>query len=156
VSQIGLSAVSLLLSLLSAAAVDVERSFLENRPDLLVAHFSASSRLSLSLPEPVAFSDQISSEQSYFLIQDILARFLTQEYFPESPWPGWLGRDRLILKARWSFQDKRTDDRHAFRLFILLKLEKRRPSSGRAEGLGKGSPSRSNPWKIIEIKAEKV
>ena len=136
--------------------MDVERSFLENRPDLLLAHLSPASRLSLSLPEPVAFSDQISAEQSYSLFQDILARFLTQEYFLESPLPTWLGKDRLILKARWSFQDKSTDDRHAFRLFLLFKLEKPRLSTGRRPAGGRVSPARSNPWKIIEIKAEKV
>ena len=154
--HIGLSAVSLLLSLLSATAVDLERSFLENRPDLLLLHLSSRARLSLSLPEPISFSDQISPEQSYFLFQDILARFLTQEYFPESDLPGWLDRDRLILKARWSFRDKKTDDQHAFRLLILFKLEKSQPPAAGRTAAGKGPQVRANPWQIIEIKAEKI
>lgn len=155
-AHIGLSVVSLLLSLLSAAALDVESSFLENRPGLLLFHLSSRSGISLSLPEPVSFSDQISPEQSYFLFQGILARFITQEFFSESELPAWLDKDRLILKARWSFRDNKTNNQYAFRLFILFKLEKQpAQSSGRSAG-GKDSTNRSNPWKVIEIKAEKI
>ncbi len=144
-AQIATAVVSLLLSLLTTAAVDLESSFLQNRPDLLLKHLSSRSRLSLTLPEPVGFSDQLSAEQAYFLFQDILGRFLTQEFFPESGLPRELQGDIMILKARWAFRDRRTNNQHAFRLFFFFRLEKPPPRTGRAL-----------PWKIVEIKAERI
>lgn len=145
-AQIAGAVASFLFSLLTAAAVDVESSFLQNRPDLLLKHLSPSARLSLTLPEPVGFSDQLSSQQSYFFFQDILARFLTQEFYPESGLPPALHASSLIFKARWAFLDRRTGEKHAFRLFLLFRVEP--PPPRRA--------ARSNPWVITEIKAEKI
>lgn len=144
-AQVAASFVSLLLSFLTAAAVDVESSFLQNRPDLLLRHLSSRSRLSLTLPDPIGFSDQLSAQQSYFLFQDILSRYLTQEFFPESGLPADLNRNRPILKARWAFRDRRTGEQYAFRLFFLFRIEKSRARNGPL-----------NPWKIAEIKAEKI
>jgi hypothetical protein len=146
VAQIAGAVASFILSLLTAAAVDVESSFLQNRPELLLKHLSSRSRLSLTLPEPVGFSDVLSSEQSFFFFQDVLGRFLTQEFYPESGLPDSLRRNLLILKARWAVRDRRTGEKHAFRLFFLFRLESSPPSRA----------VRSNPWVITEIKAEKL
>jgi len=145
VAQIASAVVSLLFSLLTAAAVDLESAFLQHRPDLLLSHLSPGSRLSLTLPEPVGFSDQLSAGQSYFFFQDILGRFQTQEFYLESGLPLRMDRNLVILKARWAFWDRRRGEQHAFRLFFLLRAEASPPASGRA-----------NPWKIMEIKAEKI
>ncbi|MBM3297402.1 MAG: hypothetical protein FJY83_07355 [Candidatus Aminicenantes bacterium] len=144
-AQIATAAVSILLSFLTTAAVDLESSFLQSRPDLLLGHLSARSRLSLSLPEPVGFSGQLTARQSFFYFQDVFGRFLTQEFYPESGLPRGVEDGPLIFKARWAFRDRRTGEQHALRLFFLFRIESPPPRTGRA-----------NPWKITEIKAEKI
>lgn len=144
-AQIAAAFFSLLFSLLTTASVDLESAFLQNRPELFLDHLSPDSRLSLTLPEPVGFSDQLSAEQSYFLFKDILDRFQTQEFYLEDGLPLKIARNLVILKARWAFRDLRRGEQHAFRLFVLLRIESSPSRSGRA-----------SPWKIMEIKAEKI
>lgn len=111
---------------------------------------AAGTRLSIYLPEPLSYSDQVSDEQAFFLFQRVFRRYATLEFFPE---PGFFqaepGRS-LIITARWSFIDRANNDRFVLRLFFLLEA-----------GTGPGSPGRARgrsafPWRIAEIKAEKL
>jgi hypothetical protein len=154
VLQVTASLFSILLSLVSVATQDIEKAFLLNSASQLHVQFSRQSRLSLYLPEPLSFSDQLSNEQAFFFFQNIFARYSTLEFFPEPGGSLRPGRGHFIFKARWSFQDTRTGDRFVFRLYFLLEREQTAaPSSAR------GRPGRRRtglPWKIAEIKAEKI
>jgi hypothetical protein len=66
----------------------------------------------------LSFSDQLTSGQTVFLFKDIFAAFETLEFFPEKA-PVALGSGAgFILKARWSFRDRRTRDLHVLRVFF--------------------------------------
>jgi len=155
VLQVGASLLSVFLSLISVPTQDLERSFLQNNPRLLQAQFSDRVRLNISLPEPIAFSDQVSSQQAFFFFQNIFSHFATLEFFPE---PGFFqtpGLSHFILKARWSFRDNSNNDQFVFQVFFLLQREMALDGTpGRSPR--NGNPGISAAWKVTEIKAAKI
>lgn len=135
---------TVLVSTLPATIQDIEKAFLQNNPKLLFALFSSRSSINISLPEPISFSDQLSSQQAYFLFQRTFSSYTTFEFYLESELPSSPEIRNFIFKARWSFKDKKTDRQHVFHIFFFLK----------DEGSNKSEKFKSN-WKIIEIKAER-
>jgi hypothetical protein len=155
VLQVGASLLSVFLSLISVSTQDLERSFLQNNPRLLHAQFSDRVRLNISLPEPIAFSDQVSSRQAFFFFQNIFSRYATLEFFPE---PGFFqtpGHNHFILKARWSFRDNSSNDQFVFQVFFLLQREMA-PTGAPGRSSRTDSPGLLAAWKVTEIKAAKI
>lgn len=153
--QVGVSLLSIIISLFSVTTQGIEKAFLQNSSGQLQTQLSRRIKLNISLPEPISFSDQISSEQAFFFFQDLFSRYATLEFFPEPEVFQPPGTSLLIFKARWSFRDNRNNDQSVFEVFFLLQHET--PSAeagGRRSGTrGAGPPAQ---WKITEIKAEKI
>lgn len=153
--QVGASLLSVFLSLISVSTQDLERSFLQNNPRLLHAQFSDRARLNISLPEPISFSDQLSSQQAFFFFQNVFSRYATLEFFPEPGFYQAPGHNHFILKARWSFRDNSSNDQFVFQVFFLLQREAT-PAGGPGRLSRTGRPGTPAAWKITEIKAAKI
>jgi hypothetical protein len=150
VLQVGASLFSIVLSLISITSQDIERAFLLNDARRLEAQFSADIRLTLDLPDPLSFSDQVSSEQAFFIFQGVFRRYVTLEFIPETAFYQAEAGGPIVVKARWSFTDPSNNDRFGLRVFFLLE------HYGAPPGV-RARPGRPGPaWKIIEIKAEKI
>ena len=141
-----LPVLSLLVSLLSPGPVELEKAFLRTSAGLL-RPILAESAVLISLPDPLAFSDQVSGEQATLLFSQIFAQYRTLEFYPEGPLVTMPGKPGGIFPAHWSFRDVRTGAGHAFRLFFYLVRE-----PGPA-GRGKSGPP--TVWKVSEIRAER-
>jgi hypothetical protein len=150
VLQVGALVFSVVLSLVSLPGQNIERSFLHNDARLLYAQLSHETRLSVYLPEPLSFSDQVSDEQAFFLFQRIFQRYVTLEFIPDPQIFHPEAGAPLIVKARWFLTDASNNSRYALRIYFMLQPETPvrtpRPS-------GQPLPF---PWRIIEIKAEKI
>lgn len=148
--QVSASLFSIVLSLVSIPAQNIEKSFLLNDVRQLHSQLSHETRLSIYLPEPLSFSDQVSDEQAFFLFQRIFRRYVTLEFIPEQRIFQAQPQGPIIIKARWFFTDAVNNNRYALRIYFLLQPETAaavtRPDLRR-------TPS---PWRIIEIKAEKI
>jgi hypothetical protein len=145
VSQVGVFILSLILSLLSTPAKNIEKSFLQNNSRLLYEIFTPDSRMNISLPDPISFADQLSSQQTYFLFQELFSVYTTFEFYLESESPHFTEGGGVILKARWSFRNKKNANQYVFEVFIYLAMK---------------DPLRRRPgqtfWTISEIRAEKL
>lgn len=154
--QVSVCLVSLFLSLFSAVTQNIERCFLQNNSQDFSHLLSRQNSIPISLPEPISFSDQISSQQAYFLFQRIFRTFKTFEFYPEEAPPRFPEKGVYIYKARWSFIHTKNNNQHVFQIFFYIKSEhfpgKR---AGKATVLPE-SPPIINFWKITEIKAEKL
>jgi len=142
VSQLGLFFLSFFLLLSSPITENIEKSFLQNNPRFLFPLFSTAQPVNISLPEPISFSDQLSCEQAYFLFQKIFRTYTTFEFFPEPSVQQTPDKGRFIFKARWSFLNK-NKTQTVFQIFFYIRSL---PQTDKLE----------NPWKITEIKAEKL
>lgn len=152
-----ISLVSILIFLSSAlppTTEAIEMSFLQNNPRMLYEIFSSQSSITISLPEPISFSDQLSHQQAYFLFRKIFSSYLTFEFYSESELPSTVEETYYIFKARWSFKNKKNNNQYVFHIFIYLIKE--------LDPLGlkllsnRNHDHLHNDWKIIEIKAEKI
>ena len=121
---------------------NIEKAFLQNNPKILYSLFSSRNHVSLSLPEPISFSDQLSDQQAYFFFKKIFSSFSTLEFYSENPTMDFEGIN-YIHKTRWSFKDKKTRDLYVFHIFFYL------VDSNKSQEYANGSE-----WKITEIKAE--
>jgi hypothetical protein len=148
VHSIGVVAVSLLFSLLAPVTGRIERAFVRNDAETLYAVLSRATALNISLPEPIGFSDQLSHEQAFFLMDRMFSRFKTFEFESESRLSSLPGRTGCILKSRWSFRDVKNNSQYVFLVFFYLVPE----SSAPAHPL----PRERTAWKILEIKAERL
>lgn len=148
--QVAASLFSVVLSLVSLPAQNIEKSFVRNDVRLLHSQLSHETRINIYLPEPLSFSDQVSDEQAFFLFERIFRRCLTLEFIPEprifQSQPG----GPIILKARWFLTDTSNNSRFALRVYFMLQPE--RP----AEAARPGSRRLPSRWRITEIKAEKT
>ena len=126
---------------LSASTQSIERAFLQNNPKILYSFLPKNRFIKLTFPEPIAFSDQISNQQTYFFFKKIFSTYSTFEFYPTRPEESQT-ESKYIFKARWSFQDKR-NNKYVFHIFIYFIQS----SPGNGE---------EPVWNIVEIKAEKV
>lgn len=126
---------------LSTTTQNIEKSFLQENPQILLSLFPRDSHINISLPEPISFSDYISSQQTYFLFRKIFASYSTFEFYSERQLYNKL-KKTVIVKASWSFRDKRNDTQYVYNIFFYLIYEKSR---------GGSQPEAS--WKITEIRA---
>jgi hypothetical protein len=122
----------------------IERGFLQNNPAMLYVLFPENGHINISFSEPISFSDQISSQQSYFLFKKIFSTYSTFEFYSDrEAHPN--EENSFIFKTRWSFRDNKNGNQYVFRVFFyLLKTT----NSSRKDSLLN--------WKILEIKAEKI
>ncbi|MHB8095295.1 MAG: hypothetical protein ACYDH0_10170 [Candidatus Aminicenantales bacterium] len=146
--SIGVVAVSLLFSLFAPVTGRIERAFVRNDAGTLHAILSRTTALNISLPEPIGFSDQLSHEQAFFLMDRMFSRFKTFEFESEGRLSSLPGRKGCILKSRWSFRDVKNNGQYVFLVFFYLIPE------SSASGLPV-RPERA-AWKILEIKAERL
>ena len=109
---------------------------------MLYSLFPENGYVTISLPEPIIFSDQISSQQAYFFFKKIFALFTTFEFYSDRESPPD-EKNSAIFKTRWSFRDKKGGNQYVFRVYFYLVR----------------APAKTNQdftWKITEIKAEKI
>ncbi len=134
----------LILSLLSQTTRAIERSFFEDNPTLLYSLFAPQGHINLSLPEPIAFSDQVSSQQAFFIFRRLHRTFSTFEFYADSGLP-ILARDNgLIFKARWSFRNKTNNNQYVLQVFFYLSMDSHPPGRG------------LSLWKITDIRADRL
>lgn len=143
-----------LLSFLALTTKNIEKSFFQNDPRLLIPLLSSRNHVNISLPEPISFSDRLSREQTYFFFRKIFSVYSTFEFYLESGSPP-LERDSYIFKARWSFKNKKNNNQYVFHIFFLLKNEARPKAGPAAKPAVKGKKYQP-AWRIIEIRAEKI
>ena len=137
--------VSLLIAIplfLTNTTQTIEKTFLQNNPKLLIHLLSTRNRVNISLPDPLVFSDQLSAQQTYFLLKDIFSTYSTFEFYSEAI-PSNPPQDTIIFRSRWSFRHKRNKNQYVFHVFFLLVKEEDRQSM-----------NPSSQWKITEIKAQ--
>ena len=140
-SQVGALLLGLFLSFPSSFTADIERAFLQKDARWLLARLPADSPVSVALPEPISFSDQISREQAYFLFRTIFRTYSTFEFFPEPNVFVSPKGDRAIFKARWSFFDA-GEKPFVFEAYFYFR--------SRLDGKG------DVVWEIAEIKADRL
>jgi hypothetical protein len=134
----------LILSLLSQTTRAIERSFFQDDPAVLHSLLTSRGHVNLSLPEPVSFSDQVSSEQAFFFFRRLYRTYATFEFYADAELPILIHERNMIFKARWSFRNKANNDQYVFQVFFCLAAEPGPPGDGRSL------------WKITEIRAEKL
>lgn len=130
--------------LLPSTTQNIERAFLQNDARMLYTLFPPHSHINISLPEPISFSDQVSNQQAYFLFQKIFSSYMTFEFYSENQSTS-IGGESTIIKARWSFRDKRSRNQYVFNILFYL-IRQTSQKEGRAD----------DTWKIIEIKAATI
>lgn len=145
---------SLTFAWFSGTVRDIQSAFIRNDANALYRHFASAASLNISLPAPFSFSDQLSSQQAFFLFKQFFSAQRTLEFDPDVRLSSLRGKKGAILKARWSFKNVRDGSRYAFRVFfyIVPESEKSRGSPAGPPGFT-GSPGKQS-WKILEIKAE--
>lgn len=136
-----ISIVLIFSAAVSPPTENIEMSFLQNNPKMLYQWFSSRSSINISLPDPISFSDQLSHQQAYFLWKNIFASYLTFEFYSEEEYSLSSEKNNLILKTRWSFKNKKTNNQYVFHVFFYLT---------------KTAMPLETSWKITEIKAEKI
>ena len=139
------------LAFSTPAAKSVEKAFLQNSPRLVGACLLPAGRILIALPAPISFSDQLTTEQTVFLFEDIFSAFETLEFFPETAPGTWGPRAGFILKARWSFRDRRNRNLYVLQVFFYFQPPVRW-ASGRPPR-PPGGPAPRPVWKISAIKA---
>jgi len=123
----------------------IERAFFLDDPAVLYPLLSTRSRIHVSLPEPISFSDLLSAEQTYFLFSRVAAAHTTFEFFVDFDQPVLLKDQSCLFRGRWSFRNKKNLNQEVFQVFFYLRLEKDVPER----------PGQ-NTWKIVEIRAERL
>ena len=143
-----LVSLTLLLSLPLPIAARVERAFLQNSPAVLRELLTTEGTIPVSLPEPLSLADQLSPDQAYLVFARIFSTFKTTEFTTDPRLSSLSGAPGGILKARWSFRNKRTGNHYPFRVYFFI-VPVRLPRSPGARG-----PLLA--FKIVEIRAEKL
>lgn len=139
-----LSLIAILPLFTSTTTQNIEKAFLQNNSKMLLALLPQKSHVNISLPTPISFADQVSNQQAYFLFKKIFSSYSTFEFYSERQNPS-SQIENTILKARWSFRDKKNNNQYVFNIFFYL---------NRIEN--QDSEQKNIEWKITEIKAEKI
>ncbi len=140
--QLGSVLLSLFFSFNSSITANIEKAFLQNNPELLYPLFATAQPIQISFPAPISFSDQLSGEQAFFLFERTFRTYTTFEFFPETSALRSPEKGRTIFQARWSFLNK-NKTQYVFQVFFLIRREP-------------GASGPGDPWRITEIKAEKI
>jgi hypothetical protein len=156
VPQFSLCLLSVFLSLLSTSTKNIEKAFLQNNPGQLFSLLSEKSYIHISLPEPISFSDQLSSQQAYFFFRKTFRTFKTFEFYSENNSIRFPEKGVTIFKARWSFINKKNNNQYVFQIYFYLRSNQDRGKTISASGASRESSKIFNIWKITEIKAEKL
>lgn len=117
---------------------------MQNNSKMLYSLLPENGHVTISLPEPIVFSDQISSQQAYFFFKKVFTLFTTFEFYSDRDAPP-TEKNSTIFKTRWSFRDKKGGNQYVFRVYFYLTKD--------PIPLNKDV---SSAWKISEIKAEKI
>lgn len=136
-----ISLVTTLSLLFSATSQNIEQAFLQNSPKMFHSLFSKQSHVNISLPQPISFSDQLSNQQAYFLFRRILSSYSTSSFFSEQQ-PSLTSNNSFIIKARWSFKDRKNNG-YVFLVFFYFINEPTQTKDGVKK-----------QWKISGIRAE--
>jgi hypothetical protein len=145
VVSLGVLPLLLSVSLISQTARTIERAFFQDDPSILYTLLSTKSRINVSLPEPISFSNLLSREQTYFLFRRISGAYSTFEFYADLDQPVLLKERSCIFKARWSLRNNKNFNQEVLQVFFYLSLEKE-PRDRRAQAV----------WKIAEIRAERL
>jgi hypothetical protein len=136
--------VIILLTQVPPTTSNIEQAFLQNEPNLLYSYFPENTKISISLPDPIAFSDLISNHQAFFLFKKIFASFPSFEFYSVDT-PLFFNENQCIYQARWSFKNKRNNNQYGFHIFFyMVKVEDINDFNA------------NETWIISEIKAEKI
>lgn len=141
-------ALSFLLILPSPPARPIESAFLQNSPEILGDLLATGGTIPVFLPDPLSFADQVSPDQARLLFERIFADFRTTEFTTDRRLSRFRGSPGAVLRARWSFRNRRTGNHYPFRIFFLLAPEE-----------AATSPPARRPGvrlRIVEIRAEKL
>jgi len=141
VANVVINLLTILSLVFTSAVQDIEQSFLQNNPKILYSLFSSQNSISISFPQPISFSDQVSNQQAYFLFRRLLRFYSTFEFFSD-PLPSWTSNSGFIVKARWSFKDRK-NNKYVYIVFFHLLNEPKETRRGTIY-----------QWKLTEIKAE--
>jgi hypothetical protein len=139
---------TLLLSLPQPVGAQVQRAFLENSPAVLCELLAADGAIPVSLPEPLSLADQLSHDQACLVFRRYFAIFKTTEFTTDPRLASLSGGAGGVLKARWSFRNKRTGAQVPLRVYFFI-VPVRLPAH--PDG---GGPRLA--FRIVEIRAEKV
>ena len=123
---------------------NIEQAFLQNDPNLLYSYFPENTKISISLPEPITFSDLLSNQQAFFLFKKIFSSFSSLEFYSVDT-PLFFNENRCIYQARWSVKNKRNNNQYGFHIFFYM---------DKVEDMS--NTYSQNIWIISEIKAEKI
>lgn len=141
-TQVGIYILTALTFLISSTTQNIEKSFLQNNPDLVYSLLSSQKPIYISLPPPISFSDQLSNQQAYFLFKNIFSTYTTFEFYSQRK-ISFPGEQKYILKTRWSFKNKKNKNQYVFTVYFYL--------------LQNPTPDKSKlSWKISEIRAIKI
>jgi len=141
VANLIISLITTLSLLFSTTSQNIEQAFLQNSPKMLYSLLSTQSNVNISLPQPISFSDQLSNQQAYFLFRRILTSYSTSGFFSDQQ-PSSISNNSFIIKARWSFKDKK-NNMYKFLVFFYFINEPKETKNGVKK-----------EWKISEIRAE--
>ena len=123
---------------------DIEKSFLQNNEKMLFSLFPENGYINISFPDPISFSDQISSQQAYYLFKNIFSSFSTFEFYSELPFKA-ANETSFILKTRWSFRNRKNRHQYVFQVFFYI-TKREDPSN---------EPGK-HQWQITELKAAEI
>ncbi len=130
------------------SVVPLEKAFLSGSPELVGRLVNSEGPVQLSLPEPIAVSGFASAGQVRLIFKRIFSDFGTSEFHVDPRMTTYPGRRGGILRARWSFYDRRTGTDTVLRLYFYVSPVFIRPA-GRTGGYELG-------LRIIEVRAEKT
>lgn len=143
-----LFALSLFFSLPLPVTAQIETAFLENSPAVLRGLLATEGTIPVSLPEPLSLADELSPDQAYLVFRRYFSIFKTTEFTTNPQVFSLPGSPGGILKARWSFRNKRTGRQYPFGLYFFI-VPVRLPRAPGALG-----PLIA--FKIVEIRAERL
>lgn len=140
---------SILLSLPIPIAARLQTAFLQDSPALLLELLTTDGDIPVSLPEPLSLADQLSPDQTFLVFDRIFSVFKTTEFTTDPELSSLAGSPGMILKARWSFRNKRTGVQYPLRRLYFFVVPVVPPPSAPA-----GGPVLD--FRIVEIRAEKL
>lgn len=130
------------------SVVPIEKAFLADSSELVGTLADTEGPVQLSLPEPITVSGFSSAGQVRLIFKRIFSDLRTSEFHADPRLTTYPGKRGGIIRARWSFVDRRTGTGRVFRLYIYVTpVIVPRPQKAGGYELG---------LRITEIRAEKT